>query len=461
MDRVIIVSADGHASMPSKLWPEYLEREYHELLPRLTAENELSTRAMTLLNDMSLPLEARAVFDTEGVYAAGGWAGLWDVEVRVAEMDREGTAAEFVFFGDFRTNALFHNVMNASYPPDAVDAGARAYDRWALDTFGSAGGRLLVCGAIGACLNRDALLAELDWVADHGFIGTYAPGFMSLPGQPPLYDEYWDPVWARYADRGLVVIVHGGYGLPQGFAHTEIAAAAERVEAAGGSDMDLIADLGAGIFNDDFFTDLRCRRALWQFMLGGVFDRHPDLKVMMTEVRGDWLPATLRHLDSVYADQRSDLPARRSPSEYWQSNCMAGLSFMHQAEVEMRHEIGIETIDFGRDYPHTESTWPNTLDYLKVLFAGVPADETRLILGENAIRFLGLDRGMLTEVANRIGPNIADITDPTATIDPALLEHLAQRCGVLKPAEGALRLPKLEPMLRDDLVQAGAPAGSR
>ena len=96
-----------------------------------------------------------------------------------------------------------------------------------------------------------------------------------------------------------------------------------------------------------------------------------------------------------------------------------------------------------------------------MLFAGVPADETRLILGENAIRFLGLDRGMLTEVANRIGPNIADITDPTATIDPALLEHLAQRCGVLKPAEGALRLPKLEPMLRDDLVQAGAPAGSR
>ena len=43
MDRVIIVSADGHASMPSKLWPEYLEREYHELLPRLTAENELAT----------------------------------------------------------------------------------------------------------------------------------------------------------------------------------------------------------------------------------------------------------------------------------------------------------------------------------------------------------------------------------------------------------------------------------
>ena len=61
---------------------------------------------------------------------------------------------------------------------------------------------------------------------------------------------------------------------------------------------------------------------------------------------------------------------------------------MHRSEVEMRDEIGIETIDFGRDYPHTEGTWPNTSDYLRRLFAGVPERDVRLILGENAIRFL-------------------------------------------------------------------------
>ena len=80
----------------------------------------------------------------------------------------------------------------------------------------------------------------------------------------------------------------------------------------------------------------------------------------MTEVRGDWLPATLRHLDAVYEQVRDDLPATRKPSEYWQEHCLMALSFVHKAEVAMRHEIGVETIAFGRDFPHAEGTWPNT-----------------------------------------------------------------------------------------------------
>src|SRR5262249_14599536 len=159
-------------------------------------------------------------------------------------------------------------------------------------------------------------------------------------------------------------------------------------------------------------------------------------------------------LDTVYTDNRADVPAKRSPSEYWHSNCLAGLSFMHRAEVDMRHEIGVETIDFGRDYPHTESTWPNTDDYMKVLFDGVQGDDVRSILGENATRFFGLDRAKLAEIADRIGPRVDEITAPgaAATVDPALIEHLSLRCGLLKPAEGGQRVGDIESMLRDDLA---------
>ena len=86
-------------------------------------------------------------------------------------------------------------------------------------------------------------------------------------------------------------------------------------------------------------------------MLGGAFDRHPNMKVMLTEVRADWLPATLRHLDAIYEKHRADLPAKRKPSEYWQDNCMAGVSFMHKAEVEMRYEIGIDKFGFRTGLP--------------------------------------------------------------------------------------------------------------
>jgi len=199
---------------------------------------------------------------------------------------------------------------------------------------------------------------------------------------------------------------------------------------------------------------------MWQLMLGGVFDRHPDLKLIMSEVRVDWIPATLRHLDSLYDEHHADLPAEQRPSDYWRSNCLAGASFVHKAEVEMRHELGVDTVSFGRDYPHPEGTWPNTKDWLRDAFAGVPDDEVRLILGENAIRFLGLDRAPLAEIAAHIGPPIDDITGPAPAIDPELIANFDIRGGYLRPAEGDAKLAAIDATLREDLVRAGASVGA-
>jgi hypothetical protein len=129
---------------------------------------------------------------------------------------------------------------------------------------------------------------------------------------------------------------------------------------------------------------------------------------------------------------------------------------MHRSEVEHAHEIGIDTIDFGRDYPHTESTWPNTHEYYKLIFHGIAEDDVRKILGDNAIRFFGLDRDHLAGIASRIGPELSVITDPDATVDTALTEHLHTRCGVLKPFEGDELVARFDEMLRDDLAALGA-----
>jgi predicted TIM-barrel fold metal-dependent hydrolase len=458
MDPLIIVSADGHASMPPKLWEHYLEKEYHDLLPRLRKENEIYNSSMWLLNNMMMSEERLEVCDADGVYRAGRWSGMWDLDVRLEEMDREGVAAEFVFYGDFRTSDLFINMMNGKYPPEAMDAGARAYDRWANDTFGPAKDRLLITGGIGSGLDRDALISELHWIADHGFVGTYAPGYSKVPGLLPFDDEYWDPVWATYAELGLALIVHGGYGFAQGRAYEAIEDAHSVTKGQGKSDEDFLMELFK-TFNHDFFTDIGCRAAYYQLLMGGVFDRHPDFKVIFTEIRGDWMPATLEHLDKLYAERRDSLAQQRPPSEYWQSNCMAGLSFMHRAEVDIRNEIGVDKICFGRDYPHTEATWPNTLDYYKLLFHGVPEEDTRKILGENMIEFLGLDRAALAKVAEPIAPSVESIiaADAADGVDPRLVEILADRCGLEKPVEGGERLDALDQALLPDLDRmAGA-----
>ena len=450
MDEVIIVSADGHAGMPPAQWSEYLEERYHGYLPALHEEAEVFGGSMGLLNDLRLSPDTYEVFDREGLYQSGRWKGLWDAEVRLQEMDREGVAAELVYPGDFRAVDLGYNTMNGTYPFELVDAGVRAFDRWAVDTFGHAPDRFLLVGPSGTYSDMESALDEATWVADHGFVGTFAPGFTHFPGLRPLDDEFWEPLWSLYEERELALVVHGGYGFDQGVAYAAVEAANAKVAAEGGGAIELAVALSESFFNSEFFSDLRCRRAMWQMLLGGVFDRHPGLKLMMVEVRADWVPATLRHLDDVYAERRADVPATRPPSEYWATNCMAGVSFMHRSEVEMRDEIGIETIDFGRDYPHTEGTWPNTRDYLRRLFVGVPERDVRLILGENAIRFLGLDRARLAEIAARIGPMIEDITGPSE-MDADLLAHLEDRCGFSKPAERDSRLSEIEGLLREDL----------
>ena len=124
----------------------------------------------------------------------------------------------------------------------------------------------------------------------------------------------------------------------------------------------------------------------------------------------------------------------------------------------MRHDIGLETITFGRDYPHTEGTWPNTKAWLRDAFSGVPVDELRAMLSENAIRYFNLDCAKLTAYAERIGPTLEEIAGPGLPVDPALIAHFDARGQYLQPAEGDKRLPEIEVMFREDLWRVGVSA---
>jgi hypothetical protein len=99
----------------------------------------------------------------------------------------------------------------------------------------------------------------------------------------------------------------------------------------------------------------------------------------------------------------------------------------------MRHEIGLTRFLFGRDYPHPEGTWPNTADWIRATFAGVPEDEAQLILGENAIECFGLDRDRLAGLADRIGFRPEDVLGDHHRVDPALLDHFDLRAGYKQP----------------------------
>jgi len=427
-EKLTIVSGDSHATLLPEHWDEYVERDYHYLLPQFHKDNEAYTQLMGMFAQFTP--EVLEVIDADGVWAGGGVAGAWDLDLRLAQMDRDGIAAEMVYPGDSRAIMPLTPIYRR-YPLDVVAAGNRAYHRWLSDTMGPAGERLLLVGDPTQAVGMDGVLAELKWMAEHGFVGTSLPNPFGRE-QPSLFHEYWDPYWAACADYGLTVVVHAGYGGEQAEFMNKLNGIKEKMLAAGETDLiNAIINNAEGFFS----LDLRPRRAMWQMMLGGAFDRHPNFRLMLAEIRADWLPALLGHLDASFEAHRDELPAERRPSEYWHERCLTSLSFVHKAEVDMRHEIGIETVTFGRDYPHTEGTWPNTRDWMSDAFAGVPEDELRLMMGENAIRVLGLDGDRIRAVAEKVGPTVEEVTGRDLDLDERLVANWDTRAGYLKPAE--------------------------
>jgi hypothetical protein len=87
---------------------------------------------------------------------------------------------------------------------------------------------------------------------------------------------------------------------------------------------------------------------------------------------------------------------------------------MSHREAKAVHDIGVETVMWGRDYPHEEGTWPYTRLALRKTFAGIPEADVRLLLGENALRAYGLDEPALRRLAKEIGPLPSEIDLPLA-----------------------------------------------
>jgi len=365
-------------------------------------------------------------------------------------------AGEFVYNGDPRISSLFFGPSNRRYGAELAEAGVRAHHRWVTDTFG-ASDRLMRVATTGhaPCFDMDATVAELRWCADHGFIGTMLPMSTGFADQPPLHDPHWEPFWAACADLGLFLVVHAGWGPLQGAMSDFV----ERVyQETRSGDSDEAAAAVDDVNQDhlrEIFRNTIVREPLAPLFYSGVFDRYPGLRLLLTEIRADWLPSAMHRLDEVYLANRADLPARRTPTEYWDDHGIVCLSFAHRAEVEMRHEIGVDKIAFGRDYPHPEGTWPNTDEWVRAAFEGVTDDELRAMMGDNAIRILGLDRAMLEGEARRIGRTVDELR-AGPPVAPALLEHFDERGGYLRPYEGDAQLADIEAAIQRDVAAIAA-----
>lgn len=320
----------------------------------------------------------------------------WDDDVRNAQLEADGIAAEIVYPNTippfFPMGGLVAMVPTAADFPLRL-AGLRAHNRWLADWCSRLPGRRAGIGQL--LLNDvDEAVRDIEWIADHGLTGgVLLPGMPPGCGIDPLNSPVYDPVWRACEERGVVLNVHGGSGSPfDGFFRSTLALFA--LEAT-------------------FYA----HRPLWSLVMSGVFDRFPGLKLVFAEAGSSWVPNTLQAMDSIQAKQEEGaigvmaiadpVILERRPSEYWHTNCWLGSSFMTRGDAEDRGSVGVDRIMWGSDYPHEEGTYPHTREALAHTFAGVDPVEVAAMVGGNAADVYGFDLEALDVVAARVGPEVA------------------------------------------------------
>ena len=408
-DRYLVVSADSHVgpSLRRQLRP-YCERKYLEVFDedcRRTEAHLADAAAKDLGSNDPLGAGIQgghtvaatrlgSATDTPPMrdrrITAGSAEGLQDPHARLRDMDQEGVAADVIFAGGQNDELL---PFDTDPDPDLQRVGYEIYNRWAKDFISVAPHRLIAVAQI----TLDDIGAGVEQVAqakEDGFACINFPA--PRRGLLPYTESAYEPFWNACVALRMPLNTHGGGG-DRGYWSGTGARFCARAEG-------------------QFFS----RRALWGLIFGGVFERHPELKLVLTEQMAGWVPHTLRQLDGIYRDNVSvysryedDLPL--APSGYWKRQVYIATSFMSRAEAEQRHEIGLEQILYGTDYPHAEGVFPLTRLALRQAFAGLPSEEVAMMVGGNAVECFNLDAEALRAVADRIGPTVDEIARPPST----------------------------------------------
>jgi predicted TIM-barrel fold metal-dependent hydrolase len=411
----VVVSADTHAS------PDSLDQFLSYVDPAerdaVAAFGDMSATAISMFGgfdpghiDDPDPVRATAARRLAGMgvdtVAAKGWLAHYDAEWVVAGdgdgrrlkvLEEQGIHAEVTLPGPILAGGL----SPAMYLGAVTDKGLEpvwpalnAYVRWLADFCAAAPGRRAGCMPIDFH-DMDRAVEEVTWARAHGIFGGVMLPAMSVTSRLPGYaDDYYDRFWSACEDNEMVVTLHtgaSGSATDSKFLYDE---------AHGGM---------LGLYEVFVFT----RRPLWFLIFGGVFDRHPNLRVVVTENGVQWLPSLIRDMESFF-DTHGGAPVRSylkmRPSDYFEKHVWLGGSLMKRYEAEMRHEIGLDKLMWGADYPHLEGAAPVHRETLRYIFGGIPEDELRLILGGNAVKLFGFDASLLQEVADRVGPTVADLT---------------------------------------------------
>jgi predicted TIM-barrel fold metal-dependent hydrolase len=330
----------------------------------------------------------------------------WDSAERTADLESDGVVAEVIFPNT--VPPFYDNAFHVSPPPSPQQyprwrAGTRAHNRWLAEFCAEEPKRRAGIGLIH--LNDiDDAIEDVQWIAEHGLRGGV---LLPLPSPSethlaPLYAAEYDRLWAAIQDSDVVINQHSGQGSPQ-YGRDQ------------GADALWVLEM-------PFFV----QRGYCQLILGGVFERFPRLRYILTESGSAWAPGLMRRMDGIHVgmkmgmmgevDYSKSKPLEEPPSFYAKRNCWYGASFPHPQDIKGRDVVGVDRILWGNDYPHYEGCYPYSRENMRLAFSDVDPAEVRRMLGENAAELYGFDLEALRPAAEAIGITPEMVAEPLEEI---------------------------------------------
>ncbi len=245
-----------------------------------------------------------------------------------------------------------------------------AYNDWMVEEWcGDSDGALIPLTII-PLWDIDAAVAEVERNAARG---VRAVCFSEIPpklGLPSIHTGAWDPFFAACQATETVVCMHIG-------SSSQMPATSPDAPPA------VAATLS---FNN-------AMASLSDFLFSGVLVRYPTLTLAYSEGQIGWLPYVLERADDVWQEHRAwggvadQIP--EPPSSYYYRQ-VYGCFFRDRHGLDALDKVGVDNVTFETDYPHTDSTWPHTLEVAQDLMGHLPQDVVDKICRGNAQRMLGL-----------------------------------------------------------------------
>jgi len=373
----LILSSDSHVFEPADLWTTRIDAAFRQRAPRIVridGADEIVIEADQVLSGIGLISNAGARFEAPETISGRGrledvHRGGWDPEQHLADMRLDGVAGEVLY----PSQGLFYFRIADSVLMSAI---FRAYNDWLAEFCRTDPARLKGI----AMVNLDNVaegIKELERAARLGLAGAMITEY---PLEDRRYDQpEYEPFWSAAESLGMPLSLHTAtrrQGKIRGAGAKTLRDASSRATKA-------------------FYPAL----SMCDMIFSGVFDRHPRLTLAIVEFELSWAPHLLDTMDYTYRERHEEAIYRfknaMRPSDFFHTNVV--LSFQEDAiGIRLRDVIGVDNMMWGSDYPHSESTFPQSRKILAEILAGVPEAEQARIVGGTTARVYGFDVAKLT-----------------------------------------------------------------